>query len=199
MVQPPVPVAYQYFGIVVALDGEDLAIGSPMDDPFGRSDSGSVFLARHGRSGWVLDQEFGASDAYWSDHLGTAVTFTSEALLASAPDKDTTYGYDWGGLYLYPRPLVNLDATPSAPPPATDVTVSAYYGDPGDNCLITIEDVGGAPTFLPVLLYVFGSDHTMTFTATTPPVHYGISVGMRSYRVSPFGGVARSDLTWLDL
>jgi hypothetical protein len=199
MVTPPAPLAGQHFGASVAIDSDAFVIGSPFDDVFGKVDAGSAWIARHGRTGWMLDQQFGASDAGVGDEFGTQVVLTDSALLVASPGKDTASGTDWGALYSYPSASMNLAITPAAPLPGTDVTFSAFYGDPGALGLIALEDVGGTPMFLPVLLYGFGADHALTFSATTPFVGYGLDFGLRAYRIDPFGKVVESELVFMHL
>jgi FG-GAP repeat len=199
MALPPSPLAGQHFGASVAIDGGVLVIGSPFDNVFGKVDAGSAWIARFGKPGWLLDQQFGASDANVGDQFGTAVTLTDKFLFAASPGKDTSSGTDWGALYSYPDASINLAITPSAPLPGTEVTFSAFYGDPGANGLITLEDVGGTPMFLPVLLFGFGADHALTFTATTPNVSYDLDFGLKAYRIDPFGKIVESDMVYLHL
>lgn len=195
-----VPASYTNFGSDVAVRGDVVMVGFQSDTVAGKSACGSAYVFRHGaRSGWVFDQQLGASDVAASDHFGAQVAITDAQLFAAADGNDTAAGADWGVTYGFNSAEIALAINPSAPAPNQTITFDAYRGTPGDPCMVTIESVGGAPTFLPVLIYVFGGDHTLTFTADAPPVLYGVSVGMRAYKISPTGPIAVSEFSYLDI
>jgi len=195
----PTPTSFDYFGTDAAIDGDLLVVGAQSVD-VGKPDCGAAYLYRYGRRpGWVFDQQLGASDDTASDHFGAQVAITGEHVLVTADGNDTTPGYDWGVLYGFDRRETVLTITPSNPAPDQAITFSAFRGDPGDVVMITIEDVSGTHFFIPLLVYVFASDHTLTFTSNAPNPAYGVHVGMRAYKISPLGPLVFSDLAYVDV
>jgi hypothetical protein len=194
------PTNYLNFGSDVAVSGDTVLVGYQNDIVSGKYYCGSAYLFRNGKkSGWVLDQQLGASDATASDHFGVQVGINDGQFLVAADGNDTAAGSDWGVVYGFNAAEIALSIEPSHPAPNETITFSAYRDDPGEVCMVTIEDIGGSFTFLPVLVYVFGADHTLTFTADAPGVLYGITIGMRAYKLSPTGGVVVSGFSYLDI
>lgn len=196
----PTPTSYTYFGSDVAVATGIVAIGFQTNTVGGKGSAGSTLLFRLGfKTGWVFDQELAASDFNSSDRFGGRIAMNSEQILVAADGNDVTAGSDWGVIYGFDISEITLSITPASPVPDETITFSAFRGEPGEACMITVEDVSGTPTFLPLLVYIFGTDHTLTFTADAPNPAYGLHVGMRAYKVSPTGPVVFSDMTYVDI
>lgn len=194
------PTAYAKFGTDIALSSDLIVVGANLDDVAGKLDSGAAHTFRRSkRLGWVYDQQLSASDRANQDFLGTQVALHSAMILAAADRNDTGSGSNWGVIDGYARSEMTLTIEPTDPAAGQSIAFTAFRGDPGDLCLDTIEDVGGTFMFVPVLIYSFGNDHTLTFTANAPNPLYGISVGLRSYKVSPTGPIVKSSLSYVDV
>jgi hypothetical protein len=196
----PTPASYTYFGTDADVRGKLVVVGFQSNDVSSKADCGSAFLFRRGKkSGWVLDQQLGASDFNTFDRFGAQVGLNDEQILVAAEGNDTAAGGDWGVVYGFDADEITMTITPSQPAAGQEITFSAFRGDPGDDVLITIEDVSGTPLFIPFVLYLFAADHTFTFTADAPNPLYGVSVGMRAYKISPTGPIVFSELAYVDV
>ena len=90
-----------FFGLSVALDGDLLAVGAPLDDDAGAS-SGSVYLFDV-RTG-AFQRKLVASDARAGDRFGFAVAIANGRVIVGAPNVDTP-GDDAGAVYVYDADL----------------------------------------------------------------------------------------------
>lgn len=96
------------FGAAVALDGDWIAVGAPLDDddPFGFADRGRVYLYERSTSGHFTSRgSLGGSQG--GAQFGTSVALTAGSLLVGAPGEDLIAGQlafpDVGAAYLYRR------------------------------------------------------------------------------------------------
>jgi hypothetical protein len=195
------PVTYTYFGNDAAVHGDLLVVGYQNDTVSGKGGCGSAHLFRRAKKTgiWVFDQQLGASDSFGSDHFGVCVGLNDREIVVAADGNDTAAGSDWGVVYGFDATEIALAIAPTHPLPGESVTFSAYRGDPGDPVMVTVEDVGGTFMFQPLLIYVFAADHTLTFSADAPDPLFGITIGMKAYKISPTGGVAVSEFSYLDI
>lgn len=195
------PTNYTYFGNDIAVRDGLLVAGFPNDTVNGKGAAGSAYLFRRAKKGgaWVADQMLGASDAAASDRFGVRVGLNDREILVAADGNDTAAGSDWGVVYGFDATEIALSIAPSHPQPGETITFSAFRGDPGDPVMVTVEDIDGAYLFQPLLIYVFAADHTLTFTADAPDPLFGLSIGLKAYKISPTGGVAVSEFSYLDI
>jgi hypothetical protein len=189
-----------YFGLSLAMLDDLIVVGHPDDDAFGLADAGSVWLYRRGaQSGWVFDGQLDASDAAAGDRFGAAVGVSAQHLVAGSPRHDAASGNDWGKAYVYDGAELTLTITPANPAPGQPITFEAFRGNPGSLGLLTLEDVGGTPLFLPLLVTAFGADDAITITGNAPNPAVGVQVGLRAYKISPTGPIVKSPLAYADL
>jgi hypothetical protein len=194
------PTSYEYFGTDVAMAKNLVVVSAQNSTVSGKGAAGCAYTFRKGKvGGWVFDQQLGASDVAASDRFGFCVELNSDQILLTADGNDTAAGYDWGVIYGFDIHEISLSIDPPNPVPDETITFSAFRGTPGDVCMVTIEDVSGTHFFIPLLVYVFAADHTLTFTADAPNPAYGLHVGMRAYKISPTGPVVVSALTYVDV
>ncbi len=89
------------FGSAVALDGETVLVGTPLDDIGGNIDQGGVYVYLKIGSNWqevaLLTAEFGAA----GDEFGTAVALDGNTALVGAPFKDRIFITDQGAAYVF--------------------------------------------------------------------------------------------------
>jgi hypothetical protein len=101
------------FGGDLAVDGDNLVIGSPNDN----SEAGSVYLFGWNGSGWVQQDKIAAVGG----RFGTSLDLQDDLLVSGAPYADNESGI----VYLYSDPDLLPTATPTithTPPPATETT-----------------------------------------------------------------------------
>ncbi|MCB1094216.1 MAG: hypothetical protein KDN22_01435 [Verrucomicrobiae bacterium] len=99
-----------YFGASVALDGDTMAVGSPLHQDGGVA-KGAVFLyERSIASGydWVLAATLIAADGVDGDGFGESLALNGNLLVVGAPQADRT-GLDSGSAYLFGRNQGGVD------------------------------------------------------------------------------------------
>jgi hypothetical protein len=84
-------IAYDEFGIAVALSGDNLLVGARSDDD-GGSQSGSVYAFRRTDSSWAQVQKLIASDDAAKDLFGSAVARDGDFAIVGAPGDDSKRG-----------------------------------------------------------------------------------------------------------
>ncbi|MEI7658591.1 MAG: immunoglobulin domain-containing protein [Phycisphaerae bacterium] len=91
------------FGASVALVGDDLAVGSPLDDGAAGVDQGSVYV--FGRSGgsWSQRQRLVASDAAAGDAFGSSVAMLDGLIAVGSPSDDIGASANQGSVSLFAR------------------------------------------------------------------------------------------------
>jgi hypothetical protein len=98
----PDPAAFDFFGTSVAVFGDSIWIGAPLDD--GSSvvkDVGSTYLFEPGSGGgWSQITKWQASDAAAYAHFGMSVSMFGARALVGAPGKQSVYVFerDAGGI-----------------------------------------------------------------------------------------------------
>jgi len=94
------------FGTSLSINGDILAVGSPLADLTGAVDAGAayVFVRNQGGSNqWGQVAKLTLSGAVASDRFGTAVSLSGDNLLVGAPLVDLTGAVDAGAAYIYSR------------------------------------------------------------------------------------------------
>ena len=87
------------FGFAVAVDGDTMVIGSPLDDDHD-TDSGSVYVFVENSSGWSQTAKLVASDGALGDEFGFAVAVEGDTVvIGSRLDDDS--GTDSGSVYVF--------------------------------------------------------------------------------------------------
>lgn len=132
---------FDYFGASVAINGDTVAIGCPMDDD-SAGQGGSVYLFQFDGNSWNEDRKLLASDAGGGDELGWAVALTSEWILTGSHLHDVQ-GTEAGAAYLF-----ELIPTPPAP---FELAVTPYPLQGGQ--IGTFEVTGGTPSEIAWLIY----------------------------------------------
>jgi hypothetical protein len=98
------PAVNDYFGISVAISGENLAVGAMFDDaPAG--DSGSVYIFERNHGGpdnWGEVINLTAADAAAGDRFGSAMAMDGDLLVVAATQNDD-HGEQSGSAYIFQR------------------------------------------------------------------------------------------------
>jgi hypothetical protein len=90
---------YDFFGHAVAVVGDTVVIGVPLDDDNGE-DSGSVYVFHHDGSSWIQDQKILPADGAAGDEFGTSVALQGDTLVIGARSDDDN-GIDSGSAYVF--------------------------------------------------------------------------------------------------
>jgi len=80
------------FGQAVAVSGDWLLVGAPLDDDAG-SDSGSAYLFRHDGTAWVEHAKLKAGGGMSGGQFGGAVALDGDIALVGAPQEDAGAAY----------------------------------------------------------------------------------------------------------
>ncbi len=89
------------FGSALAADGERLVIGARGDDDSG-ADSGSVYVFRDDKTGWVQEAKLMAADGGPQDQFGFSGDISGDTILIGA-FRDDDRDYDAGAVYVFRR------------------------------------------------------------------------------------------------
>ena len=90
-----------YFGSALALSGDTVLVGAPLDDAAG-TDAGRAYVYVKSGASWALQQTLSASDATADDHFGTAVALSGNLAVIGAPLEDNGI-LDSGAAYVFTR------------------------------------------------------------------------------------------------
>lgn len=92
------------FGSAVAVGGDVLLVGAPFDDDACESDvmcqSGSVYVFRRTKTGWVEEAKLLASDAAKGDHFGFSLALDGDWAVVGARHDDDA-GNNTGSVYVF--------------------------------------------------------------------------------------------------
>ncbi len=88
----------QGFGSAVAIDGDYIVVGAPVDG----SQSGSIYVFYRDGGNWVESVKLLASDSAADDRFGTSVSISGDKIVAGAPYNDDA-GYGSGSAYVFYR------------------------------------------------------------------------------------------------
>jgi hypothetical protein len=91
-----------HFGVALALDGDTLVVGAPLDDDVA-TDSGLAYVFVRSGSSWAQQAKLTASDAANSDHFGQSVAICANTVAVGAYSKTTTRGNYVGAVYVFVR------------------------------------------------------------------------------------------------
>jgi len=113
---------FNRFGAAVAIDGDVLAIGAPLDTLIG-VDAGVTYVYRDVGGSLSLEVQLAASDGQTGDDFGTSLALDGQRLVIGAPRDQTLNGIASGSAYVFEKQargwtqtkkLVPSDASPLA-------------------------------------------------------------------------------------
>jgi len=199
---PPAPDQDYHFGHDLDVRGNLVAIGEPYHrhspiDPW--AGTAWLFRRRNSHHDWFLDQQLSRRGAEGYDILGADVDLGDSFVALGAPSAATTAGLDSGTIDLYVIAEIELSITPAAPSAGGLLEIDVQRGDPGQLFLIVVEQIDGAPLFLPLIADVFGADHAQHYQALAPDPLLGVHVGLRAWKVSPTGALVHSSFEFVDV
>jgi hypothetical protein len=142
--------ASDQFGTAVALDGEVLAVGAPIDSANGFL-TGSTYVFRYDGADWNQEQKLVTDDAAAFDIFGTSLDISGDVIVVSALLQDEA-GQQAGAVYVY---RYNEDSIPlpwvfEKKLLASDASAFDYFGSSvtvdGDTIVVgaILDDDGGS-------------------------------------------------------
>ena len=87
----------------VAISGETVVVGAPVDDGAAGIDQGSAYVFVRSGGVWSQQQKLEASDAAEGDLFGYSVAISGETVVVGAPFDDGAAGIDQGSAYVFVR------------------------------------------------------------------------------------------------
>lgn len=95
--------ASDQFGTAVAMEGDSVVVGSPLDNNGGGSDAGSAYVYLRSGTSWSQQAKLLANDPAANDQFGTAVAIFGDRAIIGVPLDDNGAGVDAGAAYVYVR------------------------------------------------------------------------------------------------
>lgn len=174
------------FGVAVAISGEYVAIGAPLDNTTA-ADTGSVYIFRRTNTTWTQQTRMTATDGAAGNELGRAVAFSGDYVIAGARLADLGPGFNnAGAAYVFKR--TNTTWAQQAKLTASDMNGEDLFGVSvgisGDYAVVGAfqDDDGGNASGS---AYVFRRNGTtwvedakLTAFDDDPSDHFGFSAAM---------------------
>ncbi len=91
------------FGASIAVDGDFMIVGSPLDSLPGKSKAGSARILERGLAGWSQVAFLVAPDGKASDAFGQSVAISGDLAVVGTPKGDAGATLDAGAAYLFRR------------------------------------------------------------------------------------------------
>lgn len=123
---PTDPVAYDYFGSIVATDGVKVVVGVPGRDG-AAVDSGVAYVFAFNGSAWFQEGKLVPGDPAAYDYFGSAVAIAGAAAAVGAPREESS-GTDRGAVYVF-RKSAAFGWLEERKVTASDAADSDYFGD----------------------------------------------------------------------
>jgi hypothetical protein len=95
--------AFDFFGESVAISGETVVVGAPLDDDAAGLNQGSAYVFVRGAGVWSQQQKLLASDAAAFDQFGLSVAISGETVVVGAPNDAGAAGLNQGSAYVFAR------------------------------------------------------------------------------------------------
>ncbi|MGB2751691.1 MAG: kelch repeat-containing protein [Pyrinomonadaceae bacterium] len=140
------------FGQRMALSGDTLVVGLPVDTVGANGSQGSVYVFTRSGNVWTEQQKLTAADGASGDQLGGEVSIDGDTLIAGAQNNDATAGGDQGAAYVFTRSGVTW--TQQQKLTAADGFTLDHFGEhvgiSGDTAVIGVPDadIGTLPTIV---------------------------------------------------
>ena len=91
------------FGFSVAISGDTVVIGAPLDDTGGNGDQGSAYVFTRSGAVWTQQQKLTAQDGAANDFFGFSVAISGETVAVSAFGDDIGANENQGSAYVFTR------------------------------------------------------------------------------------------------
>ena len=91
------------FGQSVAINGQTLVVGAPLDDVGGNTDQGSATVFVRSGTTWTQQQQLTATGGAANDRFGSSVAISGETAVVGAPLREVSGNVDQGAAYVFVR------------------------------------------------------------------------------------------------
>lgn len=91
-----------WFGYVVDVDGDTVAVGAPLDNLTSGQDAGSVYMFTRTGTSWSFTQKLRASDGTYPDHFGWSLDLEGDRIAIGAR-QENSHGPHSGSVYVFER------------------------------------------------------------------------------------------------
>ncbi|MGH7187265.1 MAG: FG-GAP repeat protein, partial [Pseudomonadota bacterium] len=92
-----------YFGSVLAMDGDTVVVGAPLDDVGTKSNQGSAYVFVRNGAGWTQSAQLFAHDGAADDHFGSSVAISGDTIVIGAPFLTYSGNSRQGAAYFFVR------------------------------------------------------------------------------------------------
>ena len=123
--EPPTPLAFDRFGIAVAIDGPRVLVGAPGRDPGGVPDAGEVHAYERIGGTWQAAQVLAMASLGPGARFGTAVALSGGLAAVGAPNVVAPGEFERGRVQLYGRDAGSWTAGSMLPAPSP---VAIHFG-----------------------------------------------------------------------
>ncbi len=93
--------ADDFFGVSVAIHGDNIVVGASANDLFGNSDQGSAYIYSRVGTVWVEQDQFIAPDGAIGDRFGESVDIFADTAVIAAPNDNYLGNAAQGSAYVY--------------------------------------------------------------------------------------------------
>src|SRR5215468_7568925 len=101
--EAPDAAASDLFGQSVAISGDTIVVGAPLDDGAGAVDQGSAYVFALSGGFWSHQQKLAAPDPAVNDEFGSKVAINGDTIVVGAPLDDGAGGDSQGSAYVFTR------------------------------------------------------------------------------------------------
>jgi uncharacterized repeat protein (TIGR01451 family) len=91
------------FASSVAVDGDTVVAGAPLDDTAAGADAGSAYVFVRSGTTWTEQQKLVASDAALGDQFGSSVSISGDTIVVGTPDDSVAGQNAAGSAYVFVR------------------------------------------------------------------------------------------------
>jgi hypothetical protein len=120
--------SFDAFGFSVAIDGDTLVAGAPIDPTSPKIAQGVAYVFTLGVTGWTFQQKLAASDGEVKNRFGFSVAIDGDTLVAGAPFDDTGTNEDQGAAYVFARSGMTWGPPQQLTAPAPEAEAHAEFG-----------------------------------------------------------------------
>ncbi|HET6162167.1 MAG TPA: hypothetical protein VFG37_00760 [Planctomycetota bacterium] len=90
-------------------------------------------------------------------------------------------------------PYLTLEADPNPAPAGVTLTLSTFTGDPNNLAMLVIDDVNGAPMFVPIVITTFDAQGNLVVGGTVPAGFSGTEIGFIAFGIVATGKVGATN------
>jgi uncharacterized repeat protein (TIGR01451 family) len=139
--------AYAYLGLHVAVSGNTMVVGAPLENTPGGENAGAAYVFVRSGSTWTLEQRLTASDPTGHAGFGAPVAVNGDTVLVGAQGANTSSGMLTGAAYVFVRSGTTW--TEQQKLAGSGLTPNDYFGYSvsvsGDTAIVSAEHAATPP------------------------------------------------------